>query len=258
MFFPIILLFVISSTGIVLHLFKRINTTLLTGLIALGAGSMLSLALTHILPESLEQNENAVYTFLLGFIVIYLIEELITPHGHDHKHQDHTHEDPHEHFDHIVIVSFIAIFFHTIFDGIGIRAGFEMSETLWYSVLFGVAIHQIPVSLSLAALFQKSHFSKQSQIIGLILFALSAPLGYILSDLLFQDISDSWSPLITAFAGGSLLYIATSDLLPVIHSTTKQKYMMMSLFLLGVLGMTFGHFLEHGQNHNEPHEIHND
>jgi zinc transporter ZupT len=116
MFFPIFLLFIISSTGLILHIYRKINATLLTGLIALGAGSMLSLALIHILPESLEQSENTIYAFLAGFIIIYLIEELLTPHSHDHKHLDHIHEDPHEHFDHIVIVSCIAIFFHTIFD----------------------------------------------------------------------------------------------------------------------------------------------
>jgi zinc and cadmium transporter len=124
MFFPILILFIISSTGLILQVYKKINTTILTGLIALGAGSMLSLAMVHILPEALEQSEYAIYAFLAGFIIIYLIEELLTPHSHDHKHLDHIHEDPHEHFDHIVIVSCIAIFFHTIFDGFGIRVSF--------------------------------------------------------------------------------------------------------------------------------------
>jgi zinc transporter ZupT len=255
MFFPIIILFIISSAGLILHLSKKINTTLLTGLIALGAGSMLALSLTHILPEALEQSEYAIYAFLAGFIIIYLIEELLTPHSHDHKHLDHVHEDPHEHFDHIVIVSCIAIFFHTVFDGLGIRASFGLSEALGYSVLIGVAIHQIPVSLSLAALFRKSHFSKQIQILGIILFALAAPIGYILSDLLIDHLDTSLTSLITAFAGGSLLYIATSDLLPVIHSTTKKKYLMISLFLIGVIGMSSAHLLE-GHEHDEGHEIH--
>ena len=84
---------------------------------------MLAVSLVHIFPESLERSENAVFAFLGGFIIIYLIEELMTRHRHDHSHGDHVHEDPHEHYDHVALVSFLAIFVHTLLDGMGIRAG---------------------------------------------------------------------------------------------------------------------------------------
>jgi zinc transporter ZupT len=122
MFFPILILTIISATGLLLFVFKKINRTILNLLIALGAGSMLAVSLVHIFPESLEQTEFAVYAFILGFLFIYLIEEVLTPHAHDHGHGDHTHEDPHEHYDHVAIVSFIAIFIHTLLDGLAIRA----------------------------------------------------------------------------------------------------------------------------------------
>ncbi len=77
---------------------------------------MLSISLVHILTESLEVSELAIYTFMGGFLLMYLIEELLTHHNHDHHHGDHTHEDPHEHYDHVALVSFVAIFFHTLFD----------------------------------------------------------------------------------------------------------------------------------------------
>lgn len=83
---------------------------------------MFSVALVHILPASLEQNPFSIYAFALGFLIIYLLEEILTTHHHDHPHHDHSHEDPHEHFHHVVIVAWIAIFVHTLFDGLGIRA----------------------------------------------------------------------------------------------------------------------------------------
>ena len=46
----------------------------------------------------------------------------------------------------------MAIFIHTLFDGFAIHAGALLSEETGYAVLFGVALHQIPVSLSLAAI----------------------------------------------------------------------------------------------------------
>ena len=127
MLLPLLILTLISATGLLLYFFKKINTTLLNLLIGLGAGSMLAVSLVHILPEALEETELAVYAFIAGFLLIYLIEEILTPHAHDHGHGDHTHEDPHEHYDHVALVSWIAIFIHTLFDGLGIRAGFGIS-----------------------------------------------------------------------------------------------------------------------------------
>jgi zinc transporter ZupT len=121
---PLLILTLISATGLSLYFFERINQSILNLLIGLGAGSMLSVSLVHIFPEALEQTPYAVYAFIAGFLVIYLLEEILTPHAHDHGHGDHTHEDPHEHYDHVALVSFIAIFIHTLFDGLGIRAGF--------------------------------------------------------------------------------------------------------------------------------------
>lgn len=244
MFIPLLILTVISATGLLLYSFKRINQTILNLLIGLGAGSMLSIAVVHILPEALEQTEYAIYTFIGGFLLIYLIEEILTPHHHDHVHGDHTHEDPHEHYDHVALVSFIAIFIHTIFDGLGIRAGFGLSREIGYTILAGVAVHQIPVSLSLAAIFRESKFQKKIQVLFLIFFAVAAPIGFILADYILSNVSEIFTGLATAFAGGSLLYIATADLLPVIHSQTKQKYLTVILFILGCVGMSAMKFFE--------------
>lgn len=135
MIFPIFILTLISACGLLLFIFKKVNRTFLDLLIGLGAGSMLSVSLVHIFPEALEQTELAVYAFVIGFLVIYLIEEVMTSHTHDHMHGGHKHEDPHEHYDHVAFISFVAIFIHTLFDGLGIRAGFGLSPEIGYTVL---------------------------------------------------------------------------------------------------------------------------
>ena len=89
----------------------------------------------------------------------------------------------------MALISFIAIFIHTLFDGLGIRAGFGISEEVGYTILAGIAIHQIPVSLSLAAIFRESKFNKKMQIFFLAIFALAAPIGYIVSDLILSNVS---------------------------------------------------------------------
>lgn len=233
-----------------LYIFEKVNRRILNLLIGLGAGSMLAVSLAHILPEALEISENAIYAFIGWFLLIYIVEELLTPHSHDHAHGDHTHEDPHEHREHVALVSWIAIFIHTLFDGLGIRAGFGLSETIGYTVLIGVAIHQIPVSLSLAALFRESKFKKQTQLSLLLAFAVAAPLGFFLSDLFLSHSSEMITALATAFAGGSLLYVATADLLPVIHAEGKKKFSVVIMFIIGLVGITALRTLEsHAHEH---------
>jgi ZIP family zinc transporter len=199
---------------------------------------MLAVSLVHIFPEALERTPYAVYAFLAGYIAIYLVEELLTPHRHDHAHGDHTHEDPHEHYDHIAIVSCIAICVHTLIDGVGIRAGMGLSPTIGYAILLGVAIHQIPVSLALAALLSTSGLSQYVRILCICLFAVSAPIGFIVSDILLTGVSETIVGMAAAFAGGSLLYIATTDLIPMIHSISRNKYISILAFLVGVCTMT--------------------
>ena len=161
---------------------------------------MISVAVVHILPEALEETELAIYAFLGGFLLIYLLEEMLTPHEHDHSHGDHAHEDPHEHYDHITLVTWIAVFTHTLIDGLGIRAGFGVSTELGYAVLLGVAIHQIPVSLSLAAIFRESKFRKNIQIILLVCFAFAASIGFVVSDIFLSNSTVLFTGFATAFA----------------------------------------------------------
>lgn len=63
-------------------------------------------------------------------------------------------------------------------------------------------------------------------------FALAAPIGFYLSDVLISHTSEAFTALITAFAGGSLLYIAATDLLPVVHSQSRYKYLTIFCFVL--------------------------
>lgn len=239
-------LFLISSIGIVLYFFENISQKILHLIIALGAGTMFSVSLVHILPEMLEVTSVSIYAFVFGFLLIYLLEEILTPHSHDHHHHEHTHEDPHEHFNHVVMVAWIAIFLHTLLDGLSIRAWFSLDNTLGFSILSWVAIHQIPVSLSVASMLKESMFQKKTQITLMVLFGLAASIGFILTDSFINHISPTTVALSSALAGGSLLYVSNVELLPMIHSqsTKKMKYITVILFVIGVVGMSLVAFFE--------------
>ena len=93
MIFHLLILSIISASGLLLFLFKKVNQSAINLLIGLGAGSMLSVSLVHIFPEALEQTEYAVYAFIAGFLLIYIVEEILTPHAQDHGPVSYTHLD---------------------------------------------------------------------------------------------------------------------------------------------------------------------
>lgn len=197
----LIFLTLISAIGIFLTLRNTIKHTLLSILVAFGAGSMLTVAILHIFPEAITHSHYGALAFLGGFIAMYVLEEIFSPHSHDHTHHDHSHEDPREHSHHIAIVAFLAIFIHTLFDGMAIRAGITLSESTSLAIILGIAIHQIPVSLSLAAIFKKSQLPRKTQITLMILFALSISIGFGISHIIFELIGKNITIIATAITG---------------------------------------------------------
>jgi len=81
----------------------------------------------------------------------------------------------------------------------------------------------------------------------------------MLSDIILSNVDMHLTGLAAAFAGGSLLYVAASDLLPMIHAQSKKKYLTIPVFILGILLMTLlaSHHHEHHDeegSHIEEHE----
>lgn len=95
-------------------------------------------------------------------------------------------------------------------------------------------------------MLRDSLFQKKTQVILLTLFGLAASIGFIISGPIIGHLSPALVALSSALAGGSLLYVSNVELLPMIHaqSSRKMKYITVTLFVLGVLGMSLVAFFE--------------
>lgn len=223
-FVSLALVLLASLTGLLLARTKFIESLSLE-LIALGAGAMTSVALVHIYPEAIATNPHAVYAFLLGFLVVYILENasIVHPCVEDHCH-----------FHSLSLWSFSGLIVHTLFDGVGIWAGFSSGPELGMLVTLGVLVHQIPVSLSLAGLSKRAHFDARKRKILFIFFALAAPVGALLALFALDGLSEEMLAYPLAFAGGSLLYIGASDLLPLVHKDSHKHLSLIGMFVLGM------------------------
>lgn len=67
-----------------------------------------------------------------------------------------------------------------------------------------------------------------------------------MAGIFISSVSPLLIALVTAMAGGSLLYVSNVELLPMIHaqSSKKMKFTTVILFVLGVVGMSLVAFFE--------------
>lgn len=230
MILSLLILFLISLSGlIVTHMWKT-EKWIIEKTIALWAWSMIAISIVHILPESLITNENNIFAFIAWFILIYFVENFLMVHS-CIEHDCHYHN--------VSIVSWIALFIHTLFDWIWIWAWYLNSSYLWFIILAWVAIHQIPVSVSISWLLRHSKFSKKIQSILMIIFALSAPIWFWISYFFLKWVnSENIVSLFLALSGWSLLYIWASDLLPTVHNNSKNRIFIIIFFLIWIIGVS--------------------
>lgn len=207
---------------------------LLEPFVALWAWAMISVSVVHILPEAISLNSGWEFFFIWWFILIYLIENFFMVHWC----VEHT-----CHYHHISLVSWIAMLVHTLFDWLWIWVWFLNSSKLWTIILIWVAVHQIPVSVSISSLLKHSKFKKNTQILMILLFSIAAPIWMLISTYPANWIKDASSPLL-AIAWWSLLYIWASDLLPTVHKNSKNRYATITSFLIWMILTTLVKYFE--------------
>lgn len=201
--------------------------------IAVAAAVLLVLALGDLFPESLEMaGDWAIAGFIAGFALLFMIETLT---------HAHTHHAPDEHVHRHALAPFVlGLAFHNFADGFAIGASAEVGGTLAGLVGFGVLIHQVPVGLSLAAVFAAAHAARGYVVRVAVLLGLMIPLATVVT-VAFPIRTASATGILLSIAGGILVYIATAHLLPEAQAENPSTTTAL-VFITTLLIMTIGLF----------------
>lgn len=179
--------------------------------ITYAVGTLLGVALLALLPEALEAlpPSRALGTLLVGVLTFFLLEKLVIwRHCHDgHECQVHTTAAS------LVIVGDA---FHTFVDGAIIAAAVLTSVPLGVTTAIAVAAHEIPQEVGDVAILLRAGYSRSRALTLNILSGIGGVLGAGGMLVASQSIPGVL-PYVLAFAGGSFLYIAMSDLIPDLH-----------------------------------------
>lgn len=178
-------------------------------LLAFGGGFLLSIAFLDFLPELYHHLEHVGLYILLGFLIQLLLEFFSggIEHGHIHGHSNGK----------IPWGILIALALHSFLEGIPLAEPYThhaISSAHHHgggeSLLFGIILHQVPVSIALMTLLIASNIQKRIVWILMVFFALTTPLGLMLG-LFSESLGNLLNfNVILAIVVGMFLHISTT------------------------------------------------
>ena len=200
--------------------------------ISYAVGTLLGVALLALLPEALETLPpiNALSTLLAGVLTFFLLEKLVLwRHCHDgHECEVHTTS--------AASLVMVGDAFHTFVDGAIIAAAVLTSIPLGVTTALAVAAHEIPQEVGDVAILLRAGYTRSRALMLNLVSAGGGILGAAAMLLASQSLPHAL-PYVLAFAGGSFLYVAMSDLIPDLHRGNLQSgpLRQMLLIVAGVL-----------------------
>lgn len=254
------------------------------------AGLMLGVGVLHLLPHALQEYESidGIAGWLLGgFLVMFFTQRFFHFHHHDVpgdsqasdseevvcNDASHSHSHGHETGEPSLAErsaskltwtgALLGLTLHTLIDGIALAASVQLEATdgetgrvIGFSTFLVIILHKPFDALAIGALMAAGGWSKAARHWVNGLFALAIPFGVLLFQFGAAQFAEANHQLLgaaLAFAAGTFICIATSDLLPELqfhsHDRVKLSFALLSGILLSVvLGAFEGTGHDHGDH----------
>lgn len=230
LFFPVVL----GGTSV---FFFKTGEKSLKLILSFGGAFLLSLSFTELIPEIYANESAEIGLFImLGFFIQLLLDFLTkgVEHGH-HSHHEKLNEPCRKKNEHVSFVGImIGICIHSFLEGMPLSSNFQ-NEDLKNTLLSGIVIHNIPISIVLVSLLIHTGLKKSTSIILLLVFALSAPLGTMVSFLLGQEFAENMNHffnIILAVVVGIFLHISTT----ILFESDEEHHFNLYKFIAIILG----------------------
>jgi zinc and cadmium transporter len=256
------------------------------------AGLMLGVGVLHLLPHAFFQLESIDRTaawLLGGFLVMYLIQRFFHFHHHDVPEEapegmqpccDHDH--PHEalsrgitHHDHTLAEksarhlswsgAALGLTLHTLIDGIALAASVQAEVLhggagflLGLGTFLVIILHKPFDALAIATLMAAGGWSKRWRHAVNAAFAMMIPVGVILFYMGAGTVAEEGGAYLgaaLAFAAGTFICIAASDLLPELQFHAHDRFKLSVALVAGLsLSVAIGVFETAGHDHHRGHD----
>lgn len=221
------------------------------------AGTMLGVAMLHLLPHALassapgpEATQGVFRWTIAGFLAMFLIERFFCFHHHDADedpdadHQGCGHD--HSHSEHISHMSWsgaaMGLTLHTLLAGVALAASVRHApDEVWLPGLgafLAIVLHKPLDAMTIAVLMGKGNWGPGAQALVNGLFALGIPAGVLLYTLGFAPLGETGPSAGVAagvaFSAGVFLCVAMSDLLPELQFHDHDRIALSAAVLAGL------------------------
>lgn len=239
----IVLFLLVLGAGWLTRFVPTAHTVWLKPLMAFSGAYLFTLTITHLLPEALEllpaTPHRVGYYVLIGFfgqVVLELFSQGVE-HGHVHAHTNHAGRVPY--------LLLFALVLHSFLEGsilVRTPAAGEVSRNL-YAILVGIALHHIPAAFALMSALIVSRGTFRRALPYLVLFALAAPAGILVSNYVVLDelLHSGWYAALLGLVAGNFLHVSTTILFETSpeHRLNARKLLATLVGVLLALGVDF-------------------
>ena len=207
-------------------------------ILSFAAGVMLAAAVIGLVIPSLERGGKyaiviSVVGIFCGAVCLNLVDKLV-PHLHKITGVDiENHPEKTERLNKVLLFV-IAIAIHNLPEGIAAGVSFGTGNDLQaFTVAGGIALQNIPEGMVIIAPMVASGMSKKRTFVIAMMTGIVEVVGTFLG--FFASVSSAILPFALAFAGGTMLYVISDEMIPETHAHGNERgatYMLLAGFCL--------------------------
>ncbi|HOS49633.1 MAG TPA: ZIP family metal transporter [Bacteroidia bacterium] len=232
----ILFLSVISGGGLY-FLIKNPGPGFLKLLLSFSGAFLFAITVLHLMPEVYSGSVPKIGMWIMAGFFVQIILEFFSE-GIEHGHV-HVHHHQHNAFP---ITMMISLCLHSFLEGMPLAGGEHAGHDhgSHQSLLFGIALHHIPVAFALLSMLVASGIGNKKAFFYLTVFALMGPLGAFTGTIAATgslNIIAGYQDQIMAIVIGIFLHISTTILFETSSDHRFNLYKMMAILLGGIIGI---------------------
>lgn len=232
----VVLIVTVLISGSLIFFFRQDDQRILKLLLAFSGAFLIGISFLKLVPEVFNSQAKHIGLFVMLGFLIQLVLELFTEgaeHGHHHEHSEGEKVSP------FLLLTGLCI--HSFLEGMPIVGAFATG--IQHTLVIGIVIHNIPISLTLMSLFLHYGLSKRRALFFLVVFSLMTPLGSVVSNtihFLSGAAIGIYFNYIMAVVIGIFLHVSTSILFETEenHQYNLQKFATVCFGILVAFGLS--------------------
>lgn len=215
-------------SGLVVMYFKPSLSANIKLLLSFSGSFLLAICFLHLIPELYHDYSYSVGIFILvGFLLQILLEFFS-------KGIEHGHYHPNKEKKIFPYALFLSLCVHSFIEGMALVEPNHYHEHHFSnnSLLAGIIIHKIPITIILATIMFTNKISFKSRLLSVVIFSLTAPVGLFLASTYGKILLNNVSVL-NALAVGILLHVSTT----ILFETSEAHKFNLKKFLVIIIGL---------------------